>query len=297
MSSVYIEHTDAYGVVFYANYFATLANAAEALGTADGGAADGDAAKAMGRGRVLAIDECKYARPAVLGDEIAVRSEVMEVVSTSGSERRAVVRQIARNANDEETVYLSADVTYVDRDDASEAFTSVETPEWTPEERFATTPVRVYRGEASWGEDELSHVDVLRFFERGRTDAIGGARALQHLKETHGVVVVVSRLNARFAERMLVRRRPNAIPECEVRSCVEFKSRGIQIVFHQALYDVDGVTCVARASIACTCLNSKTMRPMKCPSALAEQFTPFVLRPSVRATGSSPESRITARTS
>ena len=29
---VYIEHTDAYGVVFYANYFAFASNAAEALG-------------------------------------------------------------------------------------------------------------------------------------------------------------------------------------------------------------------------------------------------------------------------
>ena len=44
---VYIEHTDAYGVVFYANYFAFASNAAEALGrVAAGGGGGGGAAAA-----------------------------------------------------------------------------------------------------------------------------------------------------------------------------------------------------------------------------------------------------------
>ena len=54
-------------------------------------------------------------------------------------------------------------------------------------------------------ESELSlgtgatDADVLRWFERGRTDAIGGADALAELKE-NGIVVVVSKMNrGRFA--------------------------------------------------------------------------------------------------
>jgi hypothetical protein len=38
---VYIEHTDAYGVVFYANYFAFASNAAEALGRVAAGGGGG----------------------------------------------------------------------------------------------------------------------------------------------------------------------------------------------------------------------------------------------------------------
>ena len=114
---VYIEHTDAYGVVFYANYFAFASNAAEALGrvaAGGGGGGGGGGANAggfdFGRAfRCARIEHCKYARAATLGDAIAVRSEVVRA-----DERSATLRQEIVSANDDadETVFLSAEITY-----------------------------------------------------------------------------------------------------------------------------------------------------------------------------------------
>ena len=115
---VYIEHTDAYGVVFYANYFAFASNAAEALGrvAAGGGGGGGGGGGANAGGfdfgrafRCARIEHCKYARAATLGDAIAVRSEVVRA-----DERSATLRQEIVSANDDadETVFLSAEITY-----------------------------------------------------------------------------------------------------------------------------------------------------------------------------------------
>lgn len=267
----YIEHTDAYGVMFYANHFRALADAVEELG-------DG-----FRRVRATDIVGCRYARAVRLGEAWVTTSEVMEARGDG-----TTVRQTMRAANDAAVTHLVADVTYARERDTGMT-TSVVAPDWRARTGAATTRIRMFRGESSRGDDGCSHVDVLRFFERGRTDAIGGSDALAKLRDEHGVVVVVSRLEASFPERIVPRRENDgSIPTCEVRSFVEIKRRGLEIVFHQALYDSDGVTCLGRGSIACACLDGASMRPKSCPPALADAFAPFTLVPPETASSIPP---------
>ena len=272
---VYIEHTDGYGVVFYARYFGFLAQACEAFarasttgtGTGTGTARDGSGFD-FARARCVKIENCKYSRAATLGDVVRVRSTATRV-----EKGEATLRQEIVSADDEETVFLVADVTYGVVDDSNVNVASLECPFAASE--GATTDVKLFRSERSLGSS-CSHVDALRFFERGRTDAIGGPDALSELKETFGVVVVVSRLEARFAERITSSAAASTIPDWTVASSVEMKRRGIQIVFHQSLVTDDGA-CVGYAAITCTCLDGVSMRPISCPEALVERFAPFTI--------------------
>ena len=218
----------------------------------------------------MKIENCKYSRAATLGDVVRVRSTATRV-----EKGEATLRQEIVSADDEETVFLVADVTYgvVDDSDSNVNVASLECPFAASE--GATTDVRLFRNERSLGSS-CSHVDALRFFERGRTDAIGGPDALSELKETFGVVVVVSRLEARFAERITSSAAASTIPDWTVASSVEMKRRGIQVVFHQSLVTDDGA-CVGYAAITCTCLDGVSMRPISCPEALVERFAPFTI--------------------
>lgn len=264
---VYIEHTDAYQVMFYANYFRFAADACEEA-LAESGVGGGGV-----EARMVAVRNCKYARAARLGDDVRVRTRW---VRSEEASRRATFEQTVEDARGE--AYLSAEVTYALSDDARGGLTTVDDPHGDVE--TSETMVRLFRDEQSRGADGSSHVDVLRYFERGRTDAIGGSDALSELKEKHGVVVVVSRLEAEFPERILPRESLDAasgIPTCGVKSTVEFKRRNIQVVFHQALYAPDGFTCVGRADITCTCLDAATMRPISCPDTLVQKFVAFTV--------------------
>jgi acyl-CoA thioesterase FadM len=62
----------------------------------------------------------------------------------------------------------------------------------------------------------------------------------------------------------------------DVKSTVELKRRGIQVVFHQAMFADDGA-CVGFGDVTCTCLDAKTMRPMPCPPPLVDTFAPFCI--------------------
>ena len=154
---VYIEHTDAYGVVFYANYLAFASNAAEALGRAGGF----DFARAF---RCVKIEQCRYARAATLGDAVAVRSEVMRADERSATLRQEIVS--ANDDDDDETVYVDAEITYARAetkdgaavgklaatDDGADARDGAGdgtfAAPWEMEDgRCASTAVRMYRGE------------------------------------------------------------------------------------------------------------------------------------------------------
>jgi len=269
---VYIEHTDGYGVVFYATYFRFLAHACEEFESTKAttkAARDASSGFDFSRARCVKIENCKYARAATLGDVVRVRSTLTRIENGEATLRQEIV-----SANDEETLFLVADVTYgVVVDESNGSGLSLECP-FAASER-ATTDVKLFRSERSLGES-CSHVDALRFFERGRTDAIGGPDALSELKEAFGVVVVVSRLEARFSARITSSAAASTIPNWTVASSVEIKRRGIQVVFHQSLVTNDG-TCVGYASITCTCLDGVSMRPISCPEALVERFAPFTV--------------------
>ena len=148
------------------------------------------------------------------------------------------------------------------------------------------TRVTLFESELSLGRARgASDADVLRWFERDRTEAIGGSGALSALKENDGVVVVVSSMDG-------FRCRPGnvvgSVGQCRtknganggrnvrpavasVRSTIEMRRRNIQVAFIQRLFDEAGA-CVARAEVVCTCVTRDGGKPTRCPAALAEKF-------------------------
>ena len=93
---VYIEHTDAYQVMFYANYFRFAADAAEEALVESGVGVDA---------RMVAVRKCKYARAARLGDDVRVQTRWLR---HDGAGRVTFEQTLVGAQGD---TYLSAEVT------------------------------------------------------------------------------------------------------------------------------------------------------------------------------------------
>ena len=263
---VYIEHTDAYRVVYHANYFKFMRRAREAIffgeptTTPDRSPAADDPTNDDGwlsgwadAATVVAVDACRFASPLVLGDDLVVRTRVL-----AAGARTLAVRQVVRlRAEDApERLALAADVVVVPLDDARRpvavpralrdrlvrgeendgisedavehasgdpawlfggaseedasddpsdastrsgvSSTSTDASSTSGGKTVFSTRVTLFESELSDG-GWASEADVLRWFERNRTDAIGGSDALARLETESGVSVVVSAMaHARF---------------------------------------------------------------------------------------------------
>ena len=343
---VYIEHTDAYQVVYHANYFKFLARGREeALFGARGGeivaaltsegskgggtSSDGDATPFLVAAPTTRARAARFASPATLGDDLIVTSAVIEV---DANEKTVVFEQTVLDAATRETRFAATTTvvalfsSFADGDDGGEtrAF-GTDHPTWlalnaaekrsvplgterggaTPSHanesafsrhrRFATK-ITLHREELGRGEFGFCEADVLRFFERNRTDAIGGSAALARLKDERGIIVVVSGMeDIAFAPggmRALVageesetrtKKAPPRLRAVFSRAATEVKRRGLQIAFAHELVaaptegpDADAwsseAVVLARAEVTCTCLSAETGRPVRCPEELAARF-------------------------
>lgn len=336
---VYIEHTDAYQVVYHSNYFKFLWRAREAYVFGGGlasalrdrtGAPFDPTAAGWDHLDVVAIDDCVFARSAVLGDDLLVRTSLRGIGETTLAMRQEVVfadggeLAFAATATVAPASATGATTTIPreirgwragdgdggDGDDGGDVGTGYEDPAWLarasasvedagdaeadveadadPPSGSTTTKTRVtlFESELSLGRARgASDADVLRWFERDRTEAIGGSGALSALKENDGVAVVVSSMDG-------FRCRPGnvvgSVGQCRtknganggrnvrpavasVRSTIEMRRRNIQVAFIQRLFD-DAGACVARAEVVCTCVTRDGGKPTRCPAALAEKF-------------------------
>ena len=337
---VYIEHTDAYQVVYHANYFKFLARGREeALFGARGGeivaaltsegsegggtSSDGDATPFLVAAPATRARAARFASPATLGDDLIVTSAVIEV---DAREKTVVFEQTVVDAATRETRFAATTAvvalfsSFADGDDGDDGETfEPDHPTWlalnaaekrsdeptrvenagsdepsTRGERSAfVTKITLHREELGRGEFGFCEADVLRFFERNRTDAIGGSAALARLKDERGIIVVVSGMeDIAFAPggmRALVARdktkkAPPRLRTVFSRCETSVKRRGLQIAFAHELValaptegpDLDAwssqAVVLARAEVTCTCLSAETGRPVRCPEELAARF-------------------------
>ncbi|KAK3236786.1 hypothetical protein CYMTET_53092 [Cymbomonas tetramitiformis] len=203
---VYIEDTDSYQVVYYANYFKFCTRAIQdALGQALIASLLRNKGLAL---HILTIDSGKYAAAAVLGDALTVQSRVLSVTETSITWQQDIV------STSTQRLFVSAQVATSFLDDQGRAAANTECfmedaalprptkeardPEHPcPKAKPGTPSVRtrctVYADEVS-PSGVLSEHAVLRYFERNRTDLIGGASGLNELQQM-GIIVVVARFN------------------------------------------------------------------------------------------------------
>ena len=315
---VYIEDTDHYAVVYYANYFrfcarafenmllemrnddATTLTTTEDLGEERGEFYDDDE---FGAWWCDHIEEAKYVSPAILGDRIRVESIVIaENISDDEREKSWVVNHSMRKMGgddddddeDATTVSFTCRLRYRSRrggrkssnwyresSDSASSSGSGSSSSRSETDRRRATNIRFFASELN--HRSVWHVDVLRWFERNRTDLIGGPKALESLKSEDECVVVVSSISnvtifTDVIEDMIVQSSRGAHPSSLLSfSSVRFLRRDVQCEFDQRVVGLadapnDDLRVVASGKITCTVLKRENMRPRKSPQALKERL-------------------------
>ncbi len=320
---VYIEDTDHYAVVYYANYFrfcarafenmllemrnddATTLTTREDLGEERGEFYDDD--DEFGAWWCDHIEEAKYVSPAILGDRIRVESTVIaENISDDEREKSWVVKHLIRKMggdDDDDDDFATTTVSFTcqsryrsrrggrkssnwDRESSDSASSSGSGSGGSSSSRSETdrrraTNIRFFASELN--HRSVWHVDVLRWFERNRTDLIGGPKALESLKSEDECVVVVSSISnvtifTDVIEDMIVQSSRGAHPSSLLSfSSVRFLRRDVQCEFDQRVVGLadapnDDLRVVASGKITCTVLKRENMRPRKSPRALKERL-------------------------
>ena len=231
---VFIESTDAFQVVFYANYFKFFEYGLP--------------------GRLRAVDGMKYAKPAKLGDSL-------EVETTTRDDGRFDQR-ILRGGDALMTATTStADVTVAALGAAP------------PEGGVRAAAVHVARHDdldgrggkttAAYSDGSLSLDACLRAFERTRSTFLGGPAGLAALQDS-GVIVVVALVDK-------LRFKPVDVAlGAEVDVLADVTLARTRIVFDQAV--AVGGAPAARARITCVCVDAETGRPRAPPDAVKDLF-------------------------
>tara|TARA_B110001452_G_scaffold242724_1_gene225685 strand:- start:192 stop:1280 length:1089 start_codon:yes stop_codon:yes gene_type:complete len=194
---VYIEDTDAFAVVYYANYARFFERAAhDWLGMP----ACAELLRTQGFFLGLeAMDGVKYAQPALLGDTCEVRGEMLSLAQGRLTLRASIVRV------EDEAELHSGRFEFAFRDRDGQIATSWPLPAAVPEalpgadasadEASAellpegmsplALPVVLQADEAGGGAGRLTMHAALRFFERHRTTFIGGPDVLYAASSSH----------------------------------------------------------------------------------------------------------------
>ena len=262
---VYIEDTDHYGVVYYANYFKFCAQAFEGY--------------LVNRSSMIKRDEvvcdyikwAKYLTAAKLGYRISVKTKVLKVCEEKGESIWDVEHRVLKRTKsdvDDDVVCFTCNVQYSNSQQRSDDVDEDEIGN-SNNSNSSSTEIRLFKTELS--ANASYHVDVLRWFERNRTDRIGGPNALERLKSEEECVVVVSAIeNVSIDHKALgniASTTKSTIPILESFSSITFKRRDVQCEFSQTIQDRTG-KLIAAGSVTCTIIHRDSMKPRKCPDRL-----------------------------
>ena len=125
------------------------------------------------------------------------------------------------------------------------------------------TPIRVYGDEVCASANEIG---VLRYFERGRTDAIGGASGLQQLQAAGTLIVVTGISCLRIAADAQIRGGDDLL----VRSRVQMRARNTLAIFQQSLWRGDCL--LAEGEVTCASISAHDMKLSPCPPEIVQRL-------------------------
>ena len=263
---VFIEDTDCFQIVFYANYLRYYQRALA------------DLAEGPARPRVVSTTQMRYAKPAIMGDALRVEG-ALEAVEDGVSYWRARVVRATATGDDE---VLNSALLGVQFDGAAlppslPAEASAPAPARAEAERAAalaapgerlslpSLPVTVHDDERDATGARPPLTSVLRYFERGRTAGLGGPESLQRIAD-EGLSVVVGRVEGvGFAEGV----RDDeawAGAKLTVLSSAVIKRRGIVSFRHDLVREDDSL--VATGEMVCFFIRADDGRPAQLPEWL-----------------------------
>mmetsp|Transcript_42077 Transcript_42077/g.136150 ORF Transcript_42077/g.136150 Transcript_42077/m.136150 type:complete len:386 (-) Transcript_42077:174-1331(-) len=272
---VFIEDTDCFIVVFYANYFRYFQRAAAMLG--------GEVAGIQPPLRSLSlvgVKSAKYAAPARLGDIVRVSTASASGESDAGDTKLWHCTQQACVGEQE---CASAETVYIDLSSLSgppEALAPPPAPLGASDPSVLVLPIAAHVDELTgappaWlppGSQCLGAIDALRFFERARTTSIGGAAGLEVLRAS-GVIVVVARIE-NFVFDIGAAASSSTAPELESRTKVVVKGR--RVVFEQQVVDPLHERVLAWGSVTCVCVDVASQRLVSAPPELMAKMSQVV---------------------
>lgn len=235
-----------------------------------------------GRATVLSVTGGRLASPAVLGDLLSVRSHVV-----SADASRLVFRQSVSPAGappgakphaacDVTIAFVHARTGELLALPAALASAAASLPAAPPHDAvqpFADNAT-VAETRVSLCGDELgpgglpSETDVLRWFERNRTDAIGGGAGLRALQAAGALVVVTSVGPLRVDPRAMAAVGRGEVTQVVVRSGVVSRRKGTFFVFRQEAYDAEGGALLAQGEVTCACVSAADMKLSPAPPEL-----------------------------
>ena len=126
-------------------------------------------------------------------------------------------------------------------------------------------PVRVYWEDTDAG-GVVYHASYLRFVERARTEWLRGRGVdQQKLRDTHGILFVVSEMDLKF-------RAPARLDDELVATIDSFTRRSASMLFSQCiLRPADGARLV-QARVRAACVDAATFKPTRIPDFLLQDL-------------------------
>mmetsp|Transcript_66656 Transcript_66656/g.124436 ORF Transcript_66656/g.124436 Transcript_66656/m.124436 type:complete len:400 (+) Transcript_66656:31-1230(+) len=269
---VYIEHTDCYGVVFYGNYFQFFQCAlSEMYSSFNRGE----------RASIVVAKNARYMNAAKLGDLVKVS---IRPADEEGDYMDPCLQTWEVSASTGDCEYMSALITVLvhSGDDAPllgecPAAKTLGASAWPACLGGHTAVTRISSFEP-YRRPEPALQDMLCWFERARSDILGGPQALQNVSDL-GILIVVARIED-------LEYRPASLPcqemasaqvAFEVRSTFEYQPRRGKLVIDERIYAVvDGkdadATCVARMLVTCVCIDAESRRIARGPAELEDMI-------------------------
>ena len=255
---VYIEDTDAYGVMYNGNYVRAYERALEFVFDDDD---DDD-------WFVEHVTNHQFKNSPVLGDEFIIVGQKVD------NDDKKTWNLEMKNAHDKSIIYNTATLTI------NTASLSSNHPSDTLEEDLTSKqeyPFRVYRDEMVLlsGNDESSFNrriipcrNILNLFERSRTDSLGGPDSLRRMETDDEIVWVVSRID----DMKVYGCCDDPSSMVVVSNQMNIKRNGMIVEFHHTLVssnnnndddDDDDAIVLAKGKITVVALDAQTRRPKR----------------------------------
>jgi acyl-CoA thioesterase FadM len=246
---VFIEDTDAYGIVYNGNYLRFYERALQGFAPASSILEKNDP------WTIVRVNKHRFKQSPVLGDSFIVTGTKLPS-DTIGEETWDLVMKSPTDVN---VIYNTAVVTV-----ATKLLTM---PSYLQSNIVSSIDFdfMVYRDE--FDSQVLPLRSVLNPFERVRSNILGGPKALQQLKDEQGVVFVVASVDDALLYASPCKPGETVI----VRTTLSMARRGMLFKF-QHILESNGL-CVAKANIDLLTLDAATRKPTsKLPSWLLEKL-------------------------